>query len=504
MNYSCLIKCDIIKCCERDIMKKNNEMRKLLSVMFRIGCIGFGGGTALIPVIEEEVTKEWHLIDEEEFNKDVVVANITPGALPVEIAAGIGRKVRGIRGMILAAAMMALPGTFLTVFIVSLINQSNEAVLRQILFASAGVTAYIIFMLVEYTKSTYHECKKNRNARSGMFFMLLVFFLTTGKELYEIFGIDMTPVFDISTVNILVIAFFIIFYSNGKFNKKKLTVSAVISIVYCLCVGKAQIISSEAVKQMLRIAMVVLSVYGVRKSINGKIPFSWPSLKKLIKEEVCWAVFLFILSFPALLLFRNTMLFLGQGVISALMSFGGGDAYLAVANGLFVNTGMIAYDDFYSKVVSVANALPGSILCKILSGVGYVLGYQNGGSVWTGCAVAVSGFACSVAASGGTFSAVAYLYERFENLDIFQIIRRYIRPIVAGLLLSVSTSMLYQNMTIAAVNRWPGVILVLLTLGLYILNAFWKKRSRMRPIYMVLLSAAISLAGCNVFSFIWK
>ncbi|MEI3279984.1 MAG: hypothetical protein V8R46_04070 [Eubacterium ramulus] len=64
-------------------------------------------------------------------------------------------------------------------------------------------------------------------------------------------------------------------------------------------------------------------------------------------------------------------------MISAVISFGGGDAYLAVANGMFVNTGMIGYDDFYSKIASVANGLPGSILCKILAGVGYIFGCQS-------------------------------------------------------------------------------------------------------------------------------
>lgn len=33
-------------------------MKKLLATMFKIGCIGFGGGTALVPVIESEVVYE--------------------------------------------------------------------------------------------------------------------------------------------------------------------------------------------------------------------------------------------------------------------------------------------------------------------------------------------------------------------------------------------------------------------------------------------------------------
>ena len=64
-------------------------MKELLFTMFKIGCIGFGGGTALVPVIESEVVYEKKLIDKDEYTKDVVVANITPGALPVEVAAGV-------------------------------------------------------------------------------------------------------------------------------------------------------------------------------------------------------------------------------------------------------------------------------------------------------------------------------------------------------------------------------------------------------------------------------
>ena len=80
---------------------------------------------------------------------------------------------------------------------------------------------------------------------------------------------------------------------------------------------------------------------------------------------------------------------------------------------------------------------------------------QDGG-VWCGIFVALCGFACSIAASGGTFSAVVYIYEQFENLQIFQVLQTYMRPIVAGLLLiSVSTSMIYQNISIACWYFWP-------------------------------------------------
>ncbi|MBQ5370000.1 MAG: chromate transporter, partial [Bacteroidaceae bacterium] len=45
-----------------------------------------------------------------EYEEDVVVASITPGALPVEIASGIGRRLFGWKGLLAGSIGMALPG----------------------------------------------------------------------------------------------------------------------------------------------------------------------------------------------------------------------------------------------------------------------------------------------------------------------------------------------------------------------------------------------------------
>ena len=478
---------------------KNLNMKELLFTMFKIGCIGFGGGTALVPVIESEVVYEKKLIDKDEYTKDVVVANITPGALPVEVAAGVGRKVCGIPGMLLSAVLMGLPGTFLTMLILMLINSSGERILQQILFASVGVTAYIIYMLLMYAKGTFRECREKGMAKSGTVFMFLVFLLTSGKDVFQLFGINRTPVFDIATIDVLCAAFFIIFFTGGRFRWSRIILSTVIAVAYCLCVGQMHLISSSKVLFGLRLTMIVLSIYGLCNGIEGKISFSWKALKKLVQEELGWTLLLMLLSVPALLCFGNTLRFVVRGLISAVLSFGGGDAYLAVANGMFVNTGMISHDEFYFQIASVANGLPGSILCKILAGVGYILGCQDGG-VWCGIFVALSGFACSIAASGGTFSAVVYIYEQFENLRIFQVLQTYMRPIVAGLLLSVSTSMLYQNVNLAGWYGWPKAGMTLLTIGVILLNVFWRRRGVVRTLQSVLFSATASLALCNVFA----
>ena len=89
-----------------------------------------------------------------------------------------------------------------------------------------------------------------------------------------------------------------------------------------------------------------------------------------------WLFFAAMLSVPALMLVPDSLMYLGQGFLSSLLSFGGGDAYLTIADGIFVQGGTTEAADFYGQLVPVANALPGSILCKILTGIGYLAGLR--------------------------------------------------------------------------------------------------------------------------------
>lgn len=59
------------------------KFMSMITTMLKIGFIGFGGGTALIPVIEEEIVEKNKVVTEEQFNNEVMIASITPGALPV-------------------------------------------------------------------------------------------------------------------------------------------------------------------------------------------------------------------------------------------------------------------------------------------------------------------------------------------------------------------------------------------------------------------------------------
>ena len=131
-----------------------SQAGQFIRSMFWIGCIGFGGGSALIPVIEKEIADRQGIDEKQNIDKDVVVASITPGALPVEIAASIGRRKFGIRGMIAGAVMMALPGALMTVALVAVLSVFQEKILSVVNMISIGVFCfYFVSVVFLYQKN---------------------------------------------------------------------------------------------------------------------------------------------------------------------------------------------------------------------------------------------------------------------------------------------------------------------------------------------------------------
>ncbi|MEI3279983.1 MAG: hypothetical protein V8R46_04065 [Eubacterium ramulus] len=114
--------------------------------------------------------------------------------------------------------------------------------------------------------------------------------------------------------------------------------------------------------------------------------------------------------------------------------------------------------------------------------------------------MALCGFACSMAASGGTFSAVVYIYERFENLQIFQVLQPVYAPDRGRI---ASESLHFHDLSeheYCLLVSLPLISMVLLTFGIFLLNVFWRRRGVVRPLQMVLFSAVASLIVCNVFA----
>lgn len=97
-------------------MKKALE---LFSSIFKIGAFTFGGGYAMIPLIEKEVVDNKGWISKEEFMDILVVSQSLPGALAINTSIFLGYKISGVLGAIIALLAVILP-SFIIILIIAI------------------------------------------------------------------------------------------------------------------------------------------------------------------------------------------------------------------------------------------------------------------------------------------------------------------------------------------------------------------------------------------------
>lgn len=95
-------------------------MWEIFKTFFKIGLFTFGGGYAMIPLIEEQVVKEKQWLDEETFLELLSVAQGLPGAMAINLANFIGFKIRGYSGLIMACLGTVMP-SFLIILCIAML-----------------------------------------------------------------------------------------------------------------------------------------------------------------------------------------------------------------------------------------------------------------------------------------------------------------------------------------------------------------------------------------------
>lgn len=92
---------------------------QLFTVFFRIGLFTFGGGWAMISIMEKEIVDKHKWLEREEFLDLLAVAQSLPGILAVNISVAVGDRLRGLRGSIFAALGTILP-SFLIILAIAI------------------------------------------------------------------------------------------------------------------------------------------------------------------------------------------------------------------------------------------------------------------------------------------------------------------------------------------------------------------------------------------------
>lgn len=124
-------------------------MKTLIDLFFtfcRIGGLTFGGGYAMLPIIQKEIVEEKKWATEEEVLDYYAVGQCTPGIIAVNTATFIGYKVQGIIGAIVATLGVVFPSLIIITIIAALLkNFANYSIVQH---AFSGIRVVVIALIL--------------------------------------------------------------------------------------------------------------------------------------------------------------------------------------------------------------------------------------------------------------------------------------------------------------------------------------------------------------------
>ena len=100
-------------------MDKLKNLFRLFLLMFKIGLFTFGGGYAMLVLLENEFIAKRKWITEDEFTDVVAIAESTPGPIAINASTYVGYKVGKVLGAIVSTIAVCLP-SLIIIFLISI------------------------------------------------------------------------------------------------------------------------------------------------------------------------------------------------------------------------------------------------------------------------------------------------------------------------------------------------------------------------------------------------
>ena len=168
-------------------------MKKLLKMFFtflKIGAFTFGGGYAMIPLIEEEVVNKNKWVDQDEFVDMLVVAQSLPGPLALNCSGFVGEKMGGILGQTMAVLGVTIPSFAIILLIATVFMQFRDNYYVNLAFKgiSAAVPMLVLVGVVSMSKNVKKNVQNILIGAVALFFLVVLkvnpIYVTIGGAIY--------------------------------------------------------------------------------------------------------------------------------------------------------------------------------------------------------------------------------------------------------------------------------------------------------------------------------
>ena len=194
-------------------MKKFKLSLAVFWAFFKIGLFTFGGGYAMIAIIERELVEKKKWIGHEEFLDVVAIAESTPGPLAINSATYIGYKVCGFFGSLFATLGVVLP-SFIIIFAISLFF--DEFMKFQLVqYAFRGIQACVVFLILSAGIKMLKHLKVN-------LLNIILFTVTTCCLIcFSLFAVNFSSILFILIGGTVGLSVYLISYFKSICKKKK-------------------------------------------------------------------------------------------------------------------------------------------------------------------------------------------------------------------------------------------------------------------------------------------
>ena len=123
------------------------ELLELWWTFVKIGCVNFGGGYAMLPLLERELVTKRGWTTTEELRDYFAIGQCTPGVIALNVSTFIGNKKRGVPGAIAATAGF-LAGPILIIILIAAFLR-NFAELEAVKHAFAGIRVCVCVLILQ-------------------------------------------------------------------------------------------------------------------------------------------------------------------------------------------------------------------------------------------------------------------------------------------------------------------------------------------------------------------
>ncbi|MBQ9714704.1 MAG: chromate transporter [Clostridia bacterium] len=199
--------------------EKRNAAGRLKSLwllfinMLKIGLFTFGGGYAMIHLLENEFVSKKKWIEEDEFMDLVAIAESTPGPIAINCSTYIGYKKEKIVGAVLATLGMCIP-SFTIIFLISLFFNQFLSI-DWVASAFKGIQVCVVFLILSAGVKMLKKMKKkpfNLIVMSATFLCMVAF---------GVFAVSFSSIFYILISGFVGLLIYLIGYFKSKKSPEK-------------------------------------------------------------------------------------------------------------------------------------------------------------------------------------------------------------------------------------------------------------------------------------------